>query len=314
MANVELSVIIPSKNNHDLIPKMLRRIAEELGEIEAEFIVIDMNSADDSVILTLEEIKRLALRGCVIQSGGSTISSALNTGMYKSDGRYITFAYPSRQYKNYLKEYLALGAQTDAELIFAAPARVGQEQPEKAEAETMSAEELLRGLIYSRVSFDFTAVMLRREFLLQHHVRFQEECTFGYVEAFIYHTLIEEPRIACSNKSPERIETAVKEGSLENVNCYERIDAMCKVYELLRMQRRDNRSMTELFEHEKLPAVVMSVVDILKKEGFSDSAIKKTLKQKGYVSLLKTSGKTSPELRRKVFLWKFFPWRYQTSS
>ena len=106
MGVVELSVIIPSKNNKHHVSNIIKRISAELSEVEVEFIVIDMNSTDNSVLWALEEIKRNDLRGCVIQSGGGSICSALNTGIYKSDGKYITFVYPSRQYKNYFADYL----------------------------------------------------------------------------------------------------------------------------------------------------------------------------------------------------------------
>ena len=70
MASVDLSVIIPIKNNSRQLSDLIGSLAEELCDLEAEFIIIDMNSSDDSVIRALDEIKRQKLRGCVIQSGG----------------------------------------------------------------------------------------------------------------------------------------------------------------------------------------------------------------------------------------------------
>ena len=125
MANISLSVIIPSKNNKYHVSDIIKRIAAELPGEEVEFIVIDMNSSDDSVICALEEIKNNHLRGCVIQSGGGSISSALNTGIYKSDGKYITFVYPSRMYKNYIADYLKTADKTAAEFVFAVPSGAG---------------------------------------------------------------------------------------------------------------------------------------------------------------------------------------------
>ncbi len=318
MANISLSVIIPSKNNKYHVSDLIKRISAELTDVEVEFIVIDMNSSDDSVIWALEEIKNNNLRGCVIQSGGSSISSALNTGIYKSDGKYITFVYPSRGYKNYLPAYLAAAEKTAAEFVLAVPSQAGAavvpaETGVNGDAEKMTADDLLSELIYARKFFDFTAVIIKREYLLRNHIKFYEDCHFGYVEAFIYNVLLYQPEIACADILLEHhAENSVfKDPNSENINCYERIEAMLKVYDTLKLQRRDNLRLTELFECQKLPSVVMSVVDILKKQGFSSAAIQKSLKQKGYTRLLKISRLTAPELRRKVLMCKFFPWFYQ---
>ncbi len=318
MAHISLSVIIPSKNNKYHVSDIIKRIAAELPEEEVEFIVIDMNSSDDSVLWALEEIKNNNLRGCVIQSGGGSITSALNTGIYKSDGKYITFVYPSRMYKNYLADYLKTADETAAEFIFAVSSQRGHTSAEdggthKYNAEKTDASSLMTDLIYSRVFFDFTAVMLKREYLLRNHIKFYEDCHYGYVEAFIYNVLLFRPQIACSDVLLQRHtdNTPVKDSTAENINCYERIDAMLKVYDTLKRQRWDNLKLIELFEYQKLPSVVIGVVDILRKQGFSSQAIQKSLKQKGYSSLLKTARCTSPDLKRKILLCKFLPWFYQ---
>ncbi|MBQ9460604.1 MAG: glycosyltransferase [Clostridia bacterium] len=316
MANVDLSIIIPSKNNNSHISEIIKRISSELSELEVEFIVIDMNSSDNSVLWALEEIKKNDLRGCVIQSGGGTISSALNTGIYKSDGKYITFVYPSRLYKNYFSEYLKTADNNAADFVFAVPSQISDANPDAgnnicSSGEKVDPEKLMEELIHSKVYFDFTAVMLKREYLLRNHIKFYEECSFGYVEAFIYNVLLNDPQIACANivleKDPD---SAQIENAPENVNCYERIDVMLKVFERIKLQRRDNLALTELFEGQKLPAVVLSVVDILLKQGFSYQTVKRSLKQKGYSQYLKANRRTSPELKKKLFRWSFLPWNY----
>ena len=122
MANVDISVIIPSKNNKNTTAKIIRCISESTKNLEVEYIVIDMNSTDNSILSALNEIKKHNLRGCVIQSGGGSVSSALNTGIYKSDGKYITFVYPSRLYKSdYIPEYYSTIEGKNADIVFSAP-------------------------------------------------------------------------------------------------------------------------------------------------------------------------------------------------
>ena len=81
MANVDISVIIPCKDSKKKTAEIIRKISENTAGIETEFIVIDMNSKDNSVLSALNEIKKRNLKGYVIQSGGGTVSSALNTGI-----------------------------------------------------------------------------------------------------------------------------------------------------------------------------------------------------------------------------------------
>ena len=114
-----------------------------------------MNSSDDTVIAALDEIKKNDLRGCVIQSGGSSVTSALNTGIFKSDGRYITFVYSGRLYKNYIPAYLKTANDTNADVIFAVPSKLsavkGRAQSETKDVswENMDAKFLSSALIFS---------------------------------------------------------------------------------------------------------------------------------------------------------------------
>ena len=187
MANVDISVIIPSKNNKNTTAKIIRCISESTKNLEVEYIVIDMNSTDNSILSALNEIKKHNLRGCVIQSGGGSVSSALNTGIYKSDGKYITFVYPSRLYKSdYIPEYYSTIEEKNADIVFSAP----KTELVSAEMGNIDGSELAIGLVRSVISMDFCAVMIRREYLLDNHIKFYEDCVTGYAEAFVFNALL----------------------------------------------------------------------------------------------------------------------------
>lgn len=319
MANVELSVIIPSKNNKAGIAELIRRISETMKGTDTEFIIIDMNSSDNSVIAALNEIKNNNLRGYVIQSGGGNISSALNTGIYKAEGKYITFVFMSRLYKDYITGYLRAAEENSADFVFAVPSsdsdstRIISERLKNSKSDRLRGTDVVSELIRSRIFFDFSAVMLRRDFLLDNHIRFYEDCNYGYAEAFIYNVLLCQPRIEYTDIRLERDHTIIssKEETASNASCYGRIEAMLKVYENCQLLHMENKSLSELFEYRKLPSVVMSVVDILKRENFSYSAIKRSLRQKGYDRLLRTSHVTPKSLKKRIFVWKNFPWYYR---
>ena len=274
MANVDISVIIPSKNNKNTTAKIIRCISESTKNLEVEYIVIDMNSTDNSILSALNEIKKHNLRGCVIQSGGGSVSSALNTGIYKSDGKYITFVYPSRLYKSdYIPEYYSTIEGKNADIVFSAP----KTEVVGAEMGNIDGSELAVGLVRSVISMDFCAVMIRREYLLDNHIKFYEDCVTGYAEAFVFNALLFEPKIAYSDIKLERdkMEIPQKEDFSQNNGCFSRIDAMLKVYETMQLTKKGSPALRNAFEYNKLPSVVMSCVDILLKDGFPYSAIKK---------------------------------------
>ena len=318
MSNVDISVIIPSKNNKNKTAEIIRKVSEQTKNIEVEFIVIDMNSTDNTVLLTLNEIKDNNLRGCVIQSGGSTVSSALNTGIFKSDGKYITFVYPRRLYKNYISDYYNDIELKNADFVFSMPSETkSSSELVRAGLNNISGTDLAIGLVRSIVNIDFTAVMFKREFLLSNHIRFYEECNYGYAEAFIFNALLYNPKIAYSDIDLERDYVnglSKDDSSTFTNNCFERVDSILKVAETIRLRHNNNEALSSAFEYQKIPSVVMSCVDILLNAGFGYNAIKNSLHLKHYDTLLKVSKATPLKLRKQIFKWKATPWLYKPTN
>lgn len=314
MANVDISIIIPSKNNKDVVAGIIKKISEETKNLEIEFIVIDMDSTDNSILSALEVIKKNDLRGYVIQSGGGNMSSALNTGIFKSDGKYLTFLYPKRLYKNYISDYYTSVENTNADFVFAVPT-----ENEKLSAavhtglNNILAADLVIGLVRSIVSIDFGAIMIKREFLLTNHIRFYEDCNYGYAEAFIYNTLLFDPKIAYADIHLERDSIVLKKEDSSAIinNCFERVEAMMKIYDIINLKHKDNSLLISVFEYHKIPAVIMSCVDILLNNGFGYNAVRNYLHLKHYDNLIKISKITPNKLKRKILKWNTIPWMYR---
>ena len=310
MANVDISVIIPCKDSKKKTAEIIRKISENTAGIETEFIVIDMNSKDNSVLSALNEIKKRNLKGYVIQSGGGTVSSALNTGIYKSNGKYITFVYPSRLYKSdYISDYYNTIEEKNADFVFSAP----QTELVSAEMDNIKGSELAVGLVKSVVSMDFCAVMIKREYLLSNHIKFYENCTTGYAEAFVFNALIFEPKIAYSDIKLEReyLDNSAKDDLSKKNSVFSKIDAMLKVYESIQLNKKGDNNLKNAFEYNKIPSVVMSCIDTLLKDGFPYTAVRNSLRLKNYDKLLKFSMHTPPKLRMKILKWRFMPKLYK---
>ncbi len=313
MPEVDLSIIIPARNNKAKNASIIKMIADETRSLDVEFIVIDLNSTDGGVLDALNMMKTGNLKGSVIQCGNGTVSAALNTGIQKAKGRYITFVYPTRLYKNYINEYFKVAEEKQAEFVFAVPSSNDENHKEVIPEGILGTDIVVR-LIRSSIYMDFTAVLFRRDFLLRHSVRFYEECTLGYAESFIYNSLLANPRTAFIDMEIRRdYVNSLLNGSQAGIsnNCFERLDAMIKVAENANRLHPDDAVLNEAFEYQKLPAVVVNCIDKLLGEGFNKTSIRKLLKNKGYDEYLKVSGSTSDDLKKKIVQWKFMPWLYR---
>lgn len=313
MSEIDLSIIIPARNNKAKNASIIKMVADETRTLNVEFIVIDLNSTDGGVLDALNMIKTGNLKGCVIQCGNGTVSAALNTGINKAKGKYITFVYPTRLYKNYINNYFKAAEEKNAEFVFAVPSSADGGQKELI-PDGIKGTDIVVRLIRSSIYMDFTAVLYRRDFLIRNNIRFYEECTLGYAEAFIYNSLLANPVTACIDMEIKRdyVNSLIK-GSNAGVsnNCFERLEAMIKVSENCRLLHKNDTVLNDAFEYQKLPAVVINCIDRLMDEGFSKTSIRKLLKNKGYEDYMKISINTSDDLKKKVVEWKFMPWLYR---
>ncbi len=313
MSDVDLSIIITARNNKAKNASIIKMIADETRSLDVEFIVIDLNSTDGGVLDALNMMKTGNLKGSVIQCGNGTVSSALNTGIHKAKGKYVTFVYPTRLYKNYINDYFKVAEEKQAEFIFAVPSS-SEENHKEIIPENILGTDIVVRLIRSSIYMDFTAVLFRRDFLVKNSVRFYEECTLGYAEAFIYNCLLHNPRTAYLDMEIKRdyVNSLISsDNSKTTNNCFERFDAMLKVYEHAKDLYKNDTVLLEAFEYQKIPAVLINCVDKLLDEGFNKTSIRKLLKNKGYEDYLKITASTNDELKKKVVQWKFMPWLYR---
>ncbi len=311
MANIDVSVIIPLKDNKDQVSSVIKRLCTETEGLEIEFIVIDMNSADGGVLNTLNIIKSLNLRGCVVQSGGCSVSSALNTGIRRASGDYVTFVYPSRLYRDYITSYYRTAKEKNADFVFAVPET--SDGNRILISDGVTGTDIIVSLIRSSLTMDFTAVMFRREYLISENISFYEDCFYGYAEAFIYNALLHRPKVAYLPLRLERIETPQdpKDEVKAAKNCFDRLDAMIKIYHLAKELHKNDEVLINAIEYQRLPWIIMNCVDKLLLEGFKQSSIKKLLKSKNYYKYLDFSKDTDSDLRVRVIIWKTVPWLYK---
>ncbi|HEX3037563.1 MAG TPA: glycosyltransferase [Oscillospiraceae bacterium] len=313
-----LSIILPVRNIAGEISGILRSIASQADDLNAEYIVVDMGSTDQTVLESVQLIKELKLRGCVIQNGNSSVSAALNTGIQKSGGEYITFIFARRLYHGFMKGYFETAQKTEADFVFGS---ISESDAKFAERRTISkvikkaaGADYVKEIIRGNVHIDISAILLRHKFIMQKQIRFNESCAYGYAEEFVYRcllaaeTIVQSPTILVRDNALE-----LKRGKLEKIGnrIFQHTDAILRIADIVKTNYPDNNELAQIISYQKLPFTIMRGVDLMLKEGNGYSAVRGYLKVSGYDKLLVTGKQTDKELKRRVLLWRTVPWIYQ---
>lgn len=318
MQATELSIIIPVRNIEREISGILSSAAAQVAGREAEFIVTDMGSEDRTVLEAVQFIKEHQLRGFVIQNGNTPVAAALNTGIQKAGGDYLTFLFARRLYLDYLESYWETAARFSADLVFGCS---GEEELHSAERRMISkairqdtGADCIKKMIRGGLRVDIAAILVRRKFLFDQEIRFSDGCRYGYAEEFVMRCLLSDPAAAQAAVLLRRDAAhELRRGKQAPVgrHIFQRVDAMLRILDLIRLSDARDAELAALFEQEKLPQSVLECVDILLKEGTGPAAVHRSLRAAGYDKLLQSGRRADRSLRRRVFLWKTFPWLYR---
>lgn len=316
MDNVSVSVIIPTRNVSGNIANIIKAVSESCVDIDVEYIIVDMNSNDSTVKKALNAIKANNLRGFVLQNGNSTVGSALNTGIYKASGKYISFVFARTLYSDFIPNYLELAEKNNADFVFASSKF--SEDESKAMMIGLSnigGADLAIAIAKSIVGVQISAIMLRQDFLQSNRILFSENCRRGYAEQYVYKIALSNPKTVFSDfkliKDSKNQAPIPEMPETKELHILERVDAMREIAELVEAKFGDNKELCEFFRYEKLPDVILSCIDTLLKNGVKPSAIKTAMKIKRCNELLEVSKNTPNGLKKRIFIWKKFPHLYK---
>lgn len=318
MQSSELSILIPTRNVEKEIPRILEFAAGQTKDLDAEFIIVDMGSTDKTVLEAVLQIKKLGLRGFVIQNGVSNVPTALNTAVQKAGGKYLTFLFARRLYDDILQSYLDSANRFGADLVFGC---FTKEERRMAERRVIStAIRMPDGIQYAkdclrrRKKADLAAVLVRREFLMAKQISFDENCAFGYAEEFLLHCMLCGGAIIQTPVLLQRVESAeLKRGKAGAVgfHVFTRVEALLRVLETARSVCADDAELLHLLEKNVIPLTVMNCINVVLREDVNYRAVKTFLMTSGYEKFLAVDRNSDPGLGHRIFLWKTAPWLYR---
>lgn len=321
MQATELSLILPVKNVEEEIVKILRFVQEQAGELDSELIVVDMGSTDRTVLQAVRQMKEMKLHGYVIQNGNSTASAALNTGIQKADGSYISFIFARRIYENFIPDFLETAKRTRADFVFGC---TGREEARSAERRSLSSailhhggSQYLKNWIQRGAVIDISAVLIRRAFLLERQIEFEDSCRYGYSEEFIARCLLLSDAVVQAPTVLRRNETCeLRRGKQKpaGTDIFQYVESVLRVAETARRYCADDVELLRLVERIRVPQAVINSVDVLLREGNDARSVRSCLQAFGYDNLLKVDRKMDPKLRRSILLWRFSPGLYHPAK
>lgn len=311
---MDVSIIFPVRNIENEVAGIIRHLDLQASSFSYELIIVDMGSEDMTVVIALQVLHRMGIDGCVIQNGHVPPADALNSGLQRARGKYVTFVFARRIYQNILPEYFAAAEVSDADMVFGSAsqedARIAERLSVSKVVKKKQGPEYLASLLHEKTSIDIAALLLRRKFLADHHVWFYENCQFGYADEFLYHCLLEGQKIVQSPVIPERVpQVEMSSAKVQPVGpeIFQEIEAMLRVRDLLWCEHSEETELLDAMNFQRIPRAVMHCVDILLLEGLPKATIQKELKERSYHHLLRIGKPTASSLKKKIRLWKT-PW------
>lgn len=313
MADIDVSVIIPIKNISTEIDNIIREVSEKNNNINLEFIITDIGSDNKGMIASLDTINKYNLHGCVVKCGSENIGSALNFGISKAIGKYVTFLFPRRLYTDCLSDYFADAKDKNAEFVFGSLPL--DSTKDMVIFNDISPTEILEGIILNKIPCDIASVLISTKILKERGIYFSEKLKIGYSEDFIYKVLLNSNTIVKSDTimvrntklEPEKVALDTESTNL----CFDKVDAMISLRDSIPLSHKDYKKIHRLFTGEKIPSTIFSCIDTLLKDNYTYKAIKQALKQRNYDELLTTNKYTSNALKRKIYTWKLTPGLYK---
>lgn len=311
-------MIFPVRNVEQEIAEILSFAADQTRDINTEYIIVDMGSTDRTVFQSVRWMKLRGLHGFVIQNGESDVSSALNTGIQKAEGNSITFVFARRLYEGFLPVYLDAAKRSQADFVFGC---FGKEEAKAAERRNVSSairqpggNEFLKDILRKGIGADIAAVLIRRCFLQEKNILFHDGCSYGYAEEFLCRcflqasSVVQAPAVLHRNLQPE-----LKRGKQKPIGkrIFQRVEATLRVIDAVKTFYPHDTDLLQLLERTRLPAAVMSGVDVMLREGNSFQVVRSCLRDLGFDRYLFVGRQTEARLRNRIVLWRTVPWLYR---
>lgn len=320
MEPLEVSMIIPVKDENGNIADILREAAAQTQGLTAELIVVDMDAKSGLVQQGYRIYREKQLRGGVVRNGDDDLASAMNTGLQRAQGEFVTFLLPGEMYGDYLAGFLQTARQ-GADVVFGCTdetsVRAAERRVKSSAVKNQRGADFACEMIRGNLPISPRAILLRRGFLEQQRIHFREGVQYGVGEEFVFRcllsadTVLQSPTIPVPGRLSAEPAAVPEPAAIAGKEMFASVDAMIRIYDWVRLQSK-HEELIGLFRYQKLPQTVMDCVEALLAQGMGQRFIRKCIRDGGYQRLLESDHRlTAPDLKRRMQVWKHLPWFYR---
>lgn len=317
-----ISIVWDVFEMQDKIFPVLRAIASEIQELPCmvEIIIVDRGSGDNTVFEALQAAETYHLQAKVIQSGAGNDGSALNAGIFRAGGKYITFLRPDAFFRGHLKPLYEAIEKKEADLAFGEmlSTEFGAGKPtilqriRHAYFRDGNGADTLLALIKGEKAADFSCLLFKSEFIFYNKLLFEENARIGCEEEFLDRCLLLTDHV-CEVRGPfvrDKNLTFQTEKEIPPFAGFDRVDAIVRIYEDAKIYRKDSKNLIEVLKDHKIPQIVLETIESSLQSGCGYNVLRHYMSKNGYQKLLHIGRLTPFSLRRKILLWRNLPWMY----
>ena len=308
---MDVSIIFPVRNIEQEIIPVIRHLDSQAVNFSYELIIVDMGSEDMTVVTALQVLHEKGINGCVIQNGHVPPADALNSGLQKARGKYVTFVFARRIYSQIWESYYTAAEHSEADIVFgstsADDSRIAERISVSKVIKKKGGAEYLFSLLEGNTFVDIAALLIRRRFLLDNHLWFHEGCLFGYSDEFLYRCLLSAQEVVQAPAILQRVpklEMSCEKAQPVGPEIFQEVEAMIRVRDLIWCEHSGETDLLEAMNFQRLPQAVMHCVDVLLLEGLPKATVERELKERSYHHLLRVGKTTGNLLRKKIRRWK----------
>lgn len=308
MQKPNLSVIMNVYNLEDVIASLIESIVlPNLQEVE--YVIVDRASEDRTLSEAIGRIQALGLKAITIQNGFGSAASAVNTGLFRSSGRYVKFLTP----RNYSEKFRALcrkawELKTEHDMV------VPVHESFLPETLVLTGQAALEKLVRANMIPEFGSILYLKSFLEKKQLRFTESPQMaGLGLEFTIKAMAQAGSVLLipMDCRPVSVRKEIYVPNKIEFSPFLRIDAVERAMEDIRAVPAIRPSIIDELMHYYIPQKLMECIEELLTEGRGYTAIVNYIRMHNYSRFFQTRDIKDKTLRKKMMRWKRMPWMYK---
>lgn len=277
-------------------------------DLSIEYIFVDRGSEDRTLFEVIQKLKESGVKAVTVQNGFGSAASALNTGLYRAGGDYISFVSP-RNYGAQVIDLLqeAIQMEDEYDLILPVPCE------RQGSVQAATGQKALEKLTGFNCIPEFGSVLFSKKLLKEKNIRLTDvQQMSGLGLELIIKAMAHAGRVLMVPMDfriisfrPEIVIPDKMEFS-----CFMRVDSVLRAVEAIRSIPGIRPAIVSALLHDYIPQKLWECIEELMASGRGYNAILGYIRTQGYARFMQRRSINDREVWKKFFLWKNMSWLY----